>query len=84
MDIPDVSNKMIDGDSVNNKDVQPTTAIAASVLENDYFYPEANGYKSITIRAATLQDAQKIYLAKRIPVKPEPEKVEAASENNKE
>jgi len=82
MDIPQTENKMINADSVENKDVQPTTAIAASVLENDYFYPEANGYHSITIRAATLQDAQKIYLAKRTPVKPEHEKVEAVSETN--
>ena len=81
MDIPKTENKMIEGDSVNNKDVQPTTAIAASVLENDYFYPEANGYQSITVRAATLQDAQKIYLAKRKPVIPE-EKVGETETNN--
>lgn len=82
MEIPNTQNKMIEGDNVANKDVQPTTAIAASVLENDYFYPESNGYKSISVRAATLQDAQKIYLAKRKPVSPEPEKVEDSTQNN--
>ena len=83
MDIPEKINKAMTADAAETKDVQPTTAVAASVLENDYFYPESNGYKSITIRAATREDAQAIYLAKRTPVKPEPEKVEA-SENNKE
>jgi hypothetical protein len=81
MDIPEKVNKAMNPADVQNKDVQPTTAIAASVLENDYFYPESNGYRSITIRAATREDAQAIYLAKRIPVKPE-EKVEDSKETN--
>jgi hypothetical protein len=68
VDIPDTQNKMIDASAVENKEVQPTTVIAASVLENEYFYPEANGYKAITVRAATREDAQAIYLAKRQPV----------------
>lgn len=60
----------MDGADAENKAVQPITAVAASVLENDYFYPEANGFQAITVRAATLQDAQAIYLAKRQPVDP--------------
>jgi hypothetical protein len=75
---------MIDGDSAANKDVQPTTAIAASVLENEYFYPETNGYQAISVRAATIDDAQKIYLARRKPMIPEPEKVEDSKETNNE
>jgi len=71
MDIPKKQNKAMDGSETENKTVQPTTAIATSVLENDYFYPEANGYQAITVRAATLEDAQQIYLARRKPVSPE-------------
>lgn len=81
MDIPKTENKMIGGDAVQDKDVQPTTALAASALENNYFYPESNGYQAITVRAATLEDAQKIYLAKRKPVNPE-EKVGESESNN--
>lgn len=71
MDIPQKQNKAIDGSQAVSKDVQPTTVRAASVLENDYFYPEANGYQAITVRAATREDAHAIYLAKRKPVTPE-------------
>jgi hypothetical protein len=71
VDIPKTENKMIDGEDALNKDVQPTTIKAASQLENDYFYPESNGYQAITIRAATRQDAHAIYLARRKPVIPE-------------
>ena len=72
---------MIEGSDVSNKDVQPTTIKAASQLENEYFYPEANGFQTITVRAATRQDAHAIYLERRKPVTPE--KV-ADSEINKE
>lgn len=64
-------NKMIDNADVQNKDVQPTTIKAASQLENEYFYPQSNGYQAITIRAATRQDAHAIYLEKRRAVDPE-------------
>lgn len=80
MDIPKKTDKMMDGASAENKAVQPTTVRAASVLENDYFYPEANGYHAITVRAATKADADAIYLAKRKPVRPE-EKVEEQTNN---
>ena len=60
---------MIEGADVQNKDVQPTTIRATSQLENEYFYPESNGYQAITIRAATRQDAHAIYLERRKPVK---------------
>jgi DNA-binding GntR family transcriptional regulator len=69
VDIPKTQNKMIEGADVQNKDVQPTTIKAASQLENEYFYPESNGYQAITIRAATRQDAHAIYLERRKPVK---------------
>lgn len=72
MEIPNTSNKAINPAEVENKEVQPTTVRAASVLENEYFYPAANGYQAISIRAATRQDAYKAYLAKRKPVSPEP------------
>jgi hypothetical protein len=72
---------MIEGTGVENKDVQPTTVQAASVLENNYFYPEANGYQAITVRAATREDAQAIYLAKRQPVQAE-EKVDEQTNSN--
>jgi hypothetical protein len=75
VDIQNKNNKMVSGADVENKDVQPTTVKAASQLENDYFFPEANGYQAITIRAATREDAHAIYLAKRKPVSPE-EKVD--------
>lgn len=78
MDIPEKINKAMTADQVENKDVQPTTVRAASVLENEYFYPEANGYQAITIRAATREDAHAIYLARRKPVSPA-EKVEETS-----
>ena len=71
MDIPHTQNKAMDASQTDNKVVQPTTVRAASVLENDYFYPEANGYQAITVRAATKPDADAIFLAKRIPVNPE-------------
>lgn len=72
---------MMSNEDAQNKNVQPTNVIAASVLENDYFYPEANGYKAVTVRAATREDAQAIYLAKRQPVTPEERSDE--SETNK-
>jgi len=71
VDINNKTNKMIDSSDVENKDVQPTTIKAASQLENEYFYPESNGYQAITIRAATRQDAEAIYLERRKPVNPE-------------
>jgi hypothetical protein len=71
VDINNKNNKMIDSSDAENKDVQPTTIKAASQLENEYFYPEANGYQAITIRAATRQDAEAIYLERRKPVNPE-------------
>lgn len=80
MDIPDKFNKAMDPSQVQNKTVQPTTVRAASVLENDYFYPEANGYLAITVRAATKHDADAIYLARRKPVRPE-QKVDAQTNN---
>jgi hypothetical protein len=80
VDIPKTQNKMIDSTDVQNKDVQPTTIKAASQLENEYFYPESNGYQAITIRAATRQDAHAIYLERRKPVTPE----KVADETNKE
>lgn len=82
MDIPNSKDKAMDASATDNKQVQPVKAIAVSVLENEYFYPEANGYQSITVRAATKDDADKIYLARRRPVTPEPAKVEAAETNN--
>lgn len=67
-------------DVVENKDVQPTTIRATSQLENEYFYPESNGYQAISIRAATRQDAHAIYLERRKPVTPE----KVAEETNNE
>lgn len=55
----------MDGADSVNKDVQPVQVTAASALENNYFYPEANGYQAMTVRASTREDAQAIYLAKR-------------------
>jgi hypothetical protein len=71
VDIPEKTNKMIDGADALNKDVQPTTVKAASQLENEYFYPESGGYQAISVRAATREDAHAIYLARRTPVSPE-------------
>lgn len=71
MEISNTRNKQIDGSDTQNKDVQPTTIKAVSQLENEYFFPESNGYQSITIRAATREDAHSIYLERRRPVKPE-------------
>lgn len=81
MDIPDKINKVMDASQVENKTVQPTTVRAASVLENEYFYPEANGYQAIVIRAATKYDADAIYLATRKPVNPETPKVDDKPNN---
>jgi hypothetical protein len=77
VDIPDKTNKMMSSQDADEKDVQPSFSRAASVLENDYFYPEANGYQAITVRAATREDAHAIYLARRKPVNPE-EKVDSS------
>jgi hypothetical protein len=71
MDIPNATNKAMDPSDSDNKMVQPTTAKAVSSLENEYFYPEANGYQAICVRAATKYDADAIYLARRKPVSPE-------------
>ncbi len=79
MDIPQKTNKAMNSADAENKDVQPTYSRAASVLENEYFYPEANGYRAITIRAATREDAHAIYLARRTPVSPEPKVAETNS-----
>ncbi|HEY3742450.1 MAG TPA: hypothetical protein VGL53_21525 [Bryobacteraceae bacterium] len=73
---------MLESEDVANKDVQPTYSRAASVLENDYFYPEANGYQAITVRAATREDAHAIYLAKRKPVNPEEKVGESEIKND--
>lgn len=81
MEIPEKQNKMVNGSDAENKDVQPTTVIAASVLENEYFYPASNGYEAMSVRAATREDAHAIYLAKRKPVSPEG-KVEESEPNN--
>jgi DNA-binding GntR family transcriptional regulator len=81
VDIPQKQNKMLESEDVANKDVQPTYSRAASVLENDYFYPEANGYRAITIRAATREDAHAIYLAKRKPVSPVERSAESEPNN---
>jgi hypothetical protein len=75
VEILNKQNKSMSAEDTENKGVLPTTVIAASVIENEYFYPEANGYQAISVRAATLQDAEQIYLAKRKPVSPA-EKVE--------
>lgn len=80
MEIPQKQNKAMTAEQAENKDVQPTTVRAASVLENEYFYPEANGYQAIAIRAATREDAHAIYLAKRKPVSP----AEKVAETNNE
>lgn len=76
-------NKAMDSSVVENKQVQPTTVKAVSFLENEYFYPESNGWQSMSVRAATLQDADNIYRERRKPVKPEI-KVEAEKESNNE
>ena len=81
MDIPDKINKAIDATQTENKAVQPTTVRAASALENEYFYPEANGYRAIVIRAATKYDADAKYLATRKPVNPESTKVDDKPNN---
>jgi DNA-binding GntR family transcriptional regulator len=80
MDIPEKINKAITAADAENKDVQPAYSRAASVLENEYFYPETNGYHAMTVRAATREDAHAIYLARRKPVSP----VEKVAENNNE
>ena len=71
MEIPNKQNKIVDSASVQNKDVQPTTIKAVSQLEYEYFYPQSNGYEAIAVRAATREDADKIYFARRKPVNPE-------------
>lgn len=75
MDI-ESKNKMVDSSA--NKEVQPTSIKAVSVLENEYFYPQSNGYQAISVRAATKQDADAIYFVRRKPVNPE----KVASETN--
>lgn len=68
--IPDKVNKMMDGGDTVMKTVEPTTITAVSVLENEYFYPASNGYKAISIRAATKADADAIYQRRRQPLNP--------------
>jgi len=70
---------MVDG--ADNKQVpQPTSLKAVSVILNEYFYPAANGYQAICVVASNKEEAEKIYLDKRVPV--QPEKVEAKETNN--
>jgi hypothetical protein len=83
VDIPEKTNKMMGmgSDVVEGKQIpQPTSLKAVSVILNEYFYPEANGYKAISVTAANRAEAEAIYLDKRVPV--EPEKVEAKETNN--
>ena len=68
-------------DDADNKQIpQPTSLKAVSVILNEYFYPEANGFKAISVTAANREEAEAIYLDKRVPV--ELEKVEAKETNN--
>jgi hypothetical protein len=86
MDIPNKLNKAMDGSAVENKAAdQATTAMAASVLLNDYFFPGGGVWKPMTIRAATLYDAEQVHKEKREPVTPAvPEKVGDNNETNNE
>jgi hypothetical protein len=80
VEIPNKVNKIIDGSDAENKDVQPTSLRAVSVILNEYFYPQSNGYQAISVTAANREEAQSIYLDKRVPVQPE-EKVEPKETN---
>jgi len=69
-------------DDADNKQIpQPTSLKAVSVILNEYFYPAANGYQAICVVASNKEEAEKIYLDKRVPVQPD-EKVEAKETNN--
>lgn len=81
MEIPEKVNKQIDRSQAVNKADLPTSAIAASALINDYFFPGGGIWKPMTIKAPNLEQAQEIHKAKRQPLTPEG-KVEADSETS--
>lgn len=72
----------MDSSAVENKTVEATKVKAVSQLESEYFYPASSGYQSITIRAATITDANAIYAERRRPV--QEEKVDVSKETNNE
>jgi hypothetical protein len=80
--IDEAQNKMMDGSSSKNKSADmPTTILAVSVVESDYFFPGGGVWKPMTARAATIQDAEELHRVKREPVTAEP-KVEESETNN--
>jgi hypothetical protein len=81
VDIPEAKNKAMDGTTSTNKANDPTLAMAASILETEYFFPGGGVWKPMTIRAATRQDAEAIHREKREPANTEPEKVGEETNN---
>jgi hypothetical protein len=79
VDIQNKLNKAIDSSEAVNKADHPVTAMAASALLNDYFFPGGGIWKPMTIKAPNREQAEEIYKAKREAVTPE-EKVEAEKE----
>jgi len=87
VDIENKKNKVMDGStSVNKAADSPTTIKAVSQLINEYFFPGDGVWKSMTVEAPNIEQAEEIYKAMREPVNPvkEPEKVEAEKESNNE
>ena len=78
--INEAKNKALGTSESKPAEPKAATIKAVSVIENEYFYPEQDGYQAISVRAATKQDADSIYLERRKPVNPG--KVEAAESNN--
>ena len=59
----EAKNKMM-----NSNPELPTTVAAVSPIENDYFFPGGGMWKPLTIRAATLQDAEMYHKMRRVAV----------------
>jgi hypothetical protein len=77
-------------DAPNNKMIDPAaddtgkvTLKAVSVIKNEYHFPGGPLYKPQGVIANTYEEALAIWKTTRIPVTPEPEKVEVVAEAEK-
>jgi hypothetical protein len=84
VDIPNVSNKIIDGSESVNKADMPTTIKAVSQLINEYFFPGGGVWKPMSVKAPNREQAEEIHRNTRVPIASEAvdEKVGDSKESN--
>jgi hypothetical protein len=69
------NNKMIDPSA---DDAGKVTLKAVSGIKNEYHFPGVPNWKPLSVIASTYDEALAIWKTSRLPVNPEPEKVEEA------